>query len=78
MMEPLHDKLSFMFISHSILLRMRNVSDKICTENQNTHFVFNIFFFQKIVVFLDNMENYGKVRLAKDYNIIWITIALRL
>ena len=67
-----------MFISHSILLRMRNVSDKICTENQNTHFVFNIFFFQKIVVFLDNMENYGKVRLAKDDNIIWITIALRL
>jgi len=24
---------------------MRNDSDKICTENQNTHFVFNNFFF---------------------------------
>jgi len=23
---------------------MRNVSDKICTENQNTHFMFNNFF----------------------------------
>jgi hypothetical protein len=28
-----------MVITHSILLRMRNVSDKICTEYQNTHFV---------------------------------------
>jgi len=24
---------------------MRNISDKSCRENQNTHFVFNIFFF---------------------------------
>jgi len=28
-------------ISRSILPRMRNVSDESCTENQNTHFVFN-------------------------------------
>jgi hypothetical protein len=27
--------------SRSVVLRMRNVSDKICTENLNTHFVFN-------------------------------------
>ena len=26
-------------------LTMRNVSDKICRENQNTHFVFNTLFF---------------------------------
>jgi hypothetical protein len=31
--------------SHSVLLRMRNVSDKSCRENQNTHFVFSNFFF---------------------------------
>ena len=33
-------------ISRSLLLRMRNVSDKLCIQNQNTHFVVsNIFFF---------------------------------
>jgi hypothetical protein len=32
-----------MIISRSVLLRMRNVSDKSCKENQNTHFVFNNF-----------------------------------
>ena len=33
-----------MIISQSVLLRMRNVSDKSCRENQNTHFTFNNFF----------------------------------
>ena len=33
-----------MHISHSILLRMRNVSDKSCRENQKTHFMFSNFF----------------------------------
>ena len=32
-------------MSRSILLRMRTFSDKSCRENQNTHFVFNNFFF---------------------------------
>ena len=31
-----------MIISRSILLRLRNVSNTSCTENQNTHYVFNI------------------------------------
>ena len=31
--------------SRSVLLRMRNVSDKNCRENQNTHFTFSNFFF---------------------------------
>jgi len=32
---------------------MRNVSDKSCRENQNTHFVFSVtFFFFKIVPFM--------------------------
>jgi hypothetical protein len=31
---------------------MRNVSDKICRENQNTHFIFNnLFFFENRVVY---------------------------
>ena len=34
-------------ISRSITLIMRNVSNKCCRENQNTHFVFNHLFFHK-------------------------------
>jgi len=33
-----------MIISGSVLLRMRNISDMSCRENQNTHFVFRNFF----------------------------------
>ena len=31
----------FFIVSRSVLLRMKNVSDKSCRENQNTHFMFN-------------------------------------
>jgi hypothetical protein len=41
-MGTLHEDLCT-FISHWILLRMRDVSYKSCRENQNTHFVFNNF-----------------------------------
>jgi hypothetical protein len=34
------DQFTFFIISRSFLLRMRNVSDKVCREGQNTHFVF--------------------------------------
>ena len=48
----LHEELcTFMAISRLILLRMRNVSDKSCRENQNTHFVFSNIF-TKIVPFV--------------------------
>jgi hypothetical protein len=44
------DRYTFLIISRSVLLRMRNVSDKSCRENQNTHFVFgNFFFLEKIL-----------------------------
>jgi hypothetical protein len=33
------------FIYRSILLRMGNISDKSCRENQNTHLTANSFFF---------------------------------
>jgi hypothetical protein len=39
------DQSTFLIISRSFLLRTRNISDKRCTENQNTHFVFSDFFF---------------------------------
>jgi len=46
------DQYTFLFISFSFL-RMRNVSDKSCRENHNTHFVFsNFFFFKKITLFM--------------------------
>jgi len=38
----------FLIISHSVLLRMRNVSDKSCRENQNTNFVFRNFFYRTV------------------------------
>ena len=42
----LHEDLcTFMIISRSFLLRMRNVSYKICGRNQNTNFRFNSFSF---------------------------------
>ena len=34
---------SFVIISRLVFLRMRNVSDRSCRENQNTHFVFSKF-----------------------------------
>jgi len=37
------DLCTFMMVSHRIL-RMRNVSDKNCTENQNIHCMFNNLF----------------------------------
>ena len=47
------DKYTYLIISLSFLLRMKNVSDKSCRENENAHFVFNIvIFFSKIVPFV--------------------------
>ena len=39
---------------------MRNVSDKYCSGNQNTHFVINNFFFSKIVPFVRQCGKYCK------------------
>ena len=58
----------FFIISRSILLRMRNVPDKSCRENQNTHFVFNNFFF-KSYRWWDKMEKYSTAGQATDDNI---------
>ena len=43
---------TFLIISRSVLLRMKNVLDKSCRENDNTHFMLNNFFFPKIVPFM--------------------------
>ena len=44
-MGTLHEDQYTLLISRSIILRMRNVSDKSCGQNRNTHFMLNIFFF---------------------------------
>ena len=57
---------TFFIISRSFLLRMRNVSDRICTENQSTHFVFSNFFFRKLCRLWDNVEKYCRAGQATD------------
>ena len=47
---------------------MRNLWDKSCRGNQNTHFVFNIFFPPKLCRLWDNVEKYCTVRQATDDN----------
>jgi len=44
---PIH----MFIISHSVLLRLMNISDTICRENQNIHFMFSNFFFSKIAIY---------------------------
>jgi len=62
---------TFMIASRLILLRMRNVSNKSCRENQNTHFVFNQVFFPENRIFYEIMrKKYGRFRQATDDTII--------
>ena len=39
------DQHKFKTVSRRIILRVKNVSDKICRENQNAHFIFSGVFF---------------------------------
>ena len=50
MSTSLEDLCAFVMISRPILLRMRNVPDK-CIKNQNTHFMFDNFFFLNRAVY---------------------------
>jgi hypothetical protein len=53
-------------------LRMRNISDTICKENQNTHFVFNnIFFFENRTVYEMMWKNIVQPGMPHDN--IWRT-----
>jgi hypothetical protein len=47
-----------MIVYRRIILRMKNVSDRSCRENQNTHFIINKFFWKSCVL-KDNVEKYG-------------------
>jgi len=51
------DLWTFMITSRWILSRIRNVSDRCCRENPNTHFMFSNFFSRKSWRLWDNTEN---------------------
>ena len=65
------DQCALMTISHSVVLGMRNVSDKICREDQNTNFNFNNFFFRKSCRLSDNVGKFDRTRQAIDDNTTW-------
>jgi hypothetical protein len=46
------DHNTYLITSRLFLLKMRNVSDKGCRENQNTNFIFNKFLLFQIVLFM--------------------------
>jgi len=61
------DQYTFLIISRSVLLVMRNISDKICRENQNTYFMFKTFF-SKIVPFIRYVEKFCRAGQTTDDN----------
>ena len=66
-MGTLHEEHNtFLIISYSVLPRMRNVLDKSCKENQNTHFMLNNFFFWMLCHLWDNVDIYCRAGQATD------------
>ena len=61
------DQYAFLTVSHSVLLRMRNVFDKSCRENQNTHSIQN---FIESWLSGDNVEKYFRAEQATDENMV--------
>jgi hypothetical protein len=62
MTGTLHENVfTFVIISRPVLPRMRNVSNKCCTEYQNTYFTFSNFF-PKIVPFMRQCRKCGGTR----------------
>ena len=65
------DPCTFMLVCRGFLLVMRNVSDKPCRENQNTHFMFKLIFFpRKSCRLWVNEEKYDTAFQATGDNII--------
>jgi hypothetical protein len=64
-------QIKFMIISRSILLRMRNVSDKICRKNQNTYFTLIAFFENRVIYNAMWKKKYCTAGHATAYHIIW-------
>jgi hypothetical protein len=70
-MSTLHEDLgTFVIIACSFLLRVRNVSDKCCSENENTHFMLTAFFFPENHAFSEAM---WKIGVDTDRQTGWIS-----
>jgi hypothetical protein len=68
--DTLHeDQYRLMIIPILVLLKMRNVSEKSCRGNHNTHFTFKYFFWKSYLLWV-NVEQYGTARQATDDNTI--------
>ena len=65
-----------MTVSRLIILRMRNVSTKICRENQNTHFMFCNFFSENRDVYETMSKN--EVETERTQMTIWRRVACRI
>jgi len=63
------DQYTFLSVSHSVLPRMRNVSDKSCRENQNTHLMQN---FRESWLSWDNVGKYFRAEQATDDNMVLV------
>jgi hypothetical protein len=66
-----------LIISRSVLLRMRNISEKSCRENQNTHFVFNNIFFRQTCRLWNNLEIFCRAGQAIDEKMANLHFMLR-
>jgi hypothetical protein len=62
--------LYIMLVCSSVLLRMRNASDRMCRENQNAPFVFNNAVPKNHAVLWENMEEYGRIKQVTAGNIM--------
>jgi len=60
------DQCTFITVTRSMLLRVRNISDKSCTENQHKFYVQHFFFPEKTCLLWDSLEKYGTARQATD------------
>jgi len=63
------DQQKYWIISRITVFRIRNVSDKHCRENQNTHFVLSNIF-RKSCRLWDNVERYSGAGQATDENTV--------
>jgi hypothetical protein len=50
---------------------MRNILDKSCRENQNTHFMSDNFFFENLAVYEMMLKKYGGASVAINDTTIW-------
>jgi len=61
------DQYTFLIVSRSVLLRMRNVSGRVL-EKLVTHISCSVRFFRKSCRLWDNAEKYGRAGQATDDN----------